>query len=275
MLWQRLLTALVLVPMVVTGILYLDTELLAVLFGGVILVGAFELARLANLESRLAQGGFILVIALALWLAWQYLQQHHLDYLQWVMAVWWVFITLVLVSRRSELARVHGRRFDILALGGLVLVAAWISITDLHASGEHGPVLMLYLFVLIWVADSGAYFAGRAFGRRKLSPFVSPGKTWAGVAGAAVGAIISALFLAAGGFAGAASLSGLIGLSLLVTAVSIGGDLWESRLKREAGVKDSGNLLPGHGGVLDRIDSLLAAAPVFALGASLIGMMPT
>ena len=273
MLWQRLITALVLVPLVVAGILYLDTGVLAAVIGVIVLIGAYEMARLANLHNRIAQGGFILAVALAQWLAWQYLQPDHLVYLQWTMAVWWVFTTLALVSRRNELPRVHGSRPGTLILGGLVLVTAWSSIMALHASGERGPILMLFLFVLIWVADSGAYFAGRAFGRRKLSPFVSPGKTWAGAGGAATGAVISAMLLEAGGAAGAASLAGLIGLSLLVTAVSIGGDLWESRLKREAGVKDSGNLLPGHGGLLDRIDSLLAAAPVFALGAGLVGLL--
>ena len=273
MLWQRLITALVLVPLVVAGILYLDTGVLAAVIGVIVLIGAYEMARLANLHNRIAQGGFILAVALAQWLAWRYLQPDHLGYLQWAMAVWWVFMTLTLVSRRSELPRVHGGRPGILILGGVVLVTAWSSIMVLHASGERGPILMLFLFVLIWVADSGAYFAGRAFGRRKLSPIVSPGKTWAGAGGAAAGAVVSAMLLEAGGAAGAASLAGLIGLSLLVTAVSIGGDLWESRLKREAGVKDSGNLLPGHGGLLDRIDSLLAAAPVFALGAGLVGLL--
>ena len=272
MLWQRIFTALVLVPLVVAGILYLDTGVLAALIGVIVSIGAYEMARLANLHNRIAQGGFILAVALAQWLAWRYMQPDHLGYLQWAMAVWWGFVTLALVSRRSELPRVHGTRPGILILGGLVLVTAWSSIVAVHGSGERGPVLMLFLFVLIWVADSGAYFAGRAFGRRKLSPFVSPGKTWAGVGGAATGAVVSAIFLAAGGAAGAASLAGLIGLSLLVTAVSIGGDLWESRLKREAGVKDSGHLLPGHGGVLDRIDSLLAAAPVFAVGAGIVGL---
>lgn len=273
MLWQRLLTALALVPLVVAGILYLDTGVFAAALGVIVLLGAYEMARLANLHSRFAQAGFVLAVALAQWLAWRYLQPAQVAYLQWIMAIWWMLMTIVLVGRRSELPRVHGSRPAILVLGALVLVTAWASIAALHASEARGPVLVLFLFVLIWVADSGAYFAGRAFGRRKLSPFVSPGKTWAGAVGAAVGAVISALFLVAAAAAGGASLPGLIALSILVTAVSIGGDLWESRLKREAGVKDSGNLLPGHGGVLDRIDSLLAAAPVFALGAGLTGLL--
>ena len=273
MLWQRVATALVLVPLVVIGILSLDTGVLAAVLGIVVLLGADEMARLANQEQRSRRLVFVLLIAMALWLAWSYLQPVYLVYLQWIAAIWWLVVTIMLVVRRTALPRVHGSRPAILLLGGLVLVTAWSSIIGLHASGERGPILLLFLFVLIWAADSGAYFAGRAFGKRKLSPVVSPGKTWAGVGGAAVGAVISALFLAAGGAAGSASLAGMIALSLLVTAVSIGGDLWESRLKREVGVKDSGHLLPGHGGVLDRIDSLLAAAPVFALGAALTGLL--
>ena len=273
MLWQRVATALVLVPLVVVGILYLDTGVLAAVLGMVVLLGAYEMARLANQEQRSRQLVFVLLLALVLWSAWSYLQPVYLVYLQWVAAIWWVVVTIMLVVRRTALPRVHGSRPAILLLGGLALVTAWSSIIGLHASGDRGPILLLFLFVLIWAADSGAYFAGRAFGKRKLSPVVSPGKTWAGVGGAAVGAVISALFLAAGGAAGTASLAGMIALSLLVTAVSIGGDLWESRLKREVGVKDSGHLLPGHGGVLDRIDSLLAAAPVFALGAALTGLL--
>jgi phosphatidate cytidylyltransferase len=187
------------------------------------------------------------------------------------MAIWWLLITLSLVTRRRGLVRVEGVRPTILLLGGLVLVTAWLSIVLLHASAAHGPALVLYLFVLIWVADSAAYFTGRAFGRRKLSPFVSPGKTWAGAGGALAGAAVSGLVLWGVGVAGQAGPWPLVAVSVLVTVVSIGGDLWESRLKREAGVKDSGRLLPGHGGMLDRIDSLLAAAPVFALGARLVG----
>jgi len=272
MLWKRIITALVLIPVVVLGILYLETSMLALVLGVIVLLGAYEMARLANLRERSAQVGFILAVAALLWFIWWYLPPNGVEGLQWIMAIWWVLMTVVLVSRRSALPRLPGRRPVVLLLGGLVLATAWVSVLALHGAGAAGPVLVLFLFVLIWVADSGAYFAGRAFGKRKLSPHVSPGKTWAGAGGAVAGAIVSALFLAAAANVGQVSLPALIGLSVLVTAVSIGGDLWESRLKREAGVKDSGTLLPGHGGVLDRVDSLLAAAPVFALGAALIGL---
>jgi phosphatidate cytidylyltransferase len=273
MLWQRLLTALVLIPLVVLAILYLENRVFAALLAAVILAGAYEMARLGNLEGPPAIGLFLLFVAGLMWLAWWALGPVPLQSLLWLIGIWWLLLTVVLVARRRELQRVDTRRPTVLLLGGLVLVSAWISIVRLHAASGAGPLMVLYLFLLIWVADSGAYFAGRAFGRAKLSPFVSPGKTWAGVAGAMVGAAFCAVIVWSSGQGQGVSLTGLLLLSLLVTAVSIGGDLGESRLKREAGVKDSGSLLPGHGGVLDRIDSLLAAAPVFALGASLLGVM--
>lgn len=271
MLWQRVVTALLLIPLVIGGVLLLDSTALALLLGGLVMLGGFEMARLANLRRPRALLGFGLLLGVALWLAWRYLGPPLVVSVQWVMAVWWVVTTVLLVLRRSALQPVERPRPVVLAVGGLVLVVAWLSVVHLHASGPRGPLLVVFLFVLIWVADSGAYFAGRAFGRTKLSPFVSPGKTWAGAFGAFAGAVVSGLALALSGAAGAVPLASLVLLCVLVTAVSIGGDLWESRLKREAGVKDSGTLLPGHGGVLDRIDSLLAAAPVFSLGAVLIG----
>ena len=232
MLWQRVLTALVLIPLVVAGILYLDTRQLSIVIAGVILVGANEMGRLAQLGRPPARIAFVAGVAAALWLAGRYLQPDHVSSVQWVMTAWWMMVTIVLVARRSELPRVEGRRPAIMLLGGLVLVTAWISIVALHGAGPHGPALVLFLFILIWVADSGAYFAGRAFGERKLSPYVSPGKTWAGAAGAVAGAVVSAIVVSLTGAVGAPPLSGLVLLCVLVTAVSIGGDLWESRLKR-------------------------------------------
>lgn len=270
MLRQRVLTALVLVPLVVGGILYLDTNIFSVLLAVAMLIGARELGQLALLTHVPMQFAFVAAVGLLMALAGTTLAAPYADALQWVMAAWWVLVTITLFARRRALGRIEGVRPAILFLGGLVLLTAWVAIVRLHGSGDHGPALALYLFVLIWVADSGAYFAGRAFGERKLSPYVSPGKTWMGVGGALLGAIVSAVVLALSGIAGELPVMGLVGLSMLVTLISIGGDLWISRLKREAGVKDSGRLLPGHGGMLDRIDSLLAAAPVFTVGIMLL-----
>ena len=272
MLWQRVATAAVLIPIVVAGILLLDTATLAVALAAALLIGAQEMAALANVRRPLGQLGFVAAVALSFWVCWQFLLPGHLPPVQWVMVAWWVLITLALVFRRSRLSRIDTPRPAVLLLGGLVLAAAWLSIVALHAAGDHGPRLVLVLFGLIWLADSGAYFAGRAFGKRRLSPHVSPGKTWAGVGGALVATVFGVWLLIALQWIDGAGLLPWVLLGVAVTLVSIGGDLWESRLKREAGIKDSGRLLPGHGGMLDRIDSLLAAAPLYGLGLGLIGV---
>ncbi len=272
MLWQRVLTALVLIPLVVAGILLLDSAALAMLLAVPVLLGAYEMARLANLHDRAAIAAFVIAVGVAMGLAWTYPAPDQFLALQWLIAIGWLLVTLQLIARREPLARVDGARPSILLLGGLVLLSAWWSVMHVQASGPDGPAWLLFLFVLIWVADSGAYFAGRAFGRRKLAPVVSPGKTWAGAIGALGGAALCAVLLASSGWVETPSLPILIALALLVTLISIGGDLWVSRLKREAGVKDSGQVLPGHGGILDRIDSLLAAAPVYALCLRLAGI---
>ena len=153
--------------------------------------------------------------------------------------------------------------------GWIVLIGAWVAIVQLQA---RSPWLVLAAMAIVWIADTAAYFAGRAFGRRKLAPKVSPGKTWEGVYGGLAAVAIYALALvplaAEGGFAGTVSPIAVIvwiGLALALAALSVVGDLCESLLKRHAGVKDSGRLLPGHGGILDRIDALLAAMPAAAL----------
>jgi phosphatidate cytidylyltransferase len=153
--------------------------------------------------------------------------------------------------------------------GWIVLIGAWVAIVQMQA---RSPWLVLAAMAIVWIADTAAYFAGRAFGRRKLAPEVSPGKTWEGVYGGLAAVAIYALALvplaAAGGFSGTVSPIAVvvwIGLALALAALSVVGDLCESLLKRHAGVKDSGRLLPGHGGILDRIDALLPAMPAAAL----------
>lgn len=158
----------------------------------------------------------------------------------------------------------------VLALvGALVLIAAWVALVQIQA---RSPRLLLALMAVVWIADTAAYFAGRAFGKRRLAPSISPGKTWEGVYGALAATAVYALALfglapevgatRAGSLAAAL---GWVALLLGLTCVSIVGDLFESQLKRQRGVKDSGRILPGHGGVLDRVDALLAAMPAAAL----------
>ena len=166
-----------------------------------------------------------------------------------------------------------GRRFKsrlVPALtGALVLLATWIAVVQLQA---RSPWLLLALMTVVWIADTAAYFTGRAFGRRALAPSISPGKTWEGVFGALIATGLYALallrFAPESGYGQMPSLAARVAwvaLILALTALSIVGDLFESLLKRQRGVKDSGKLLPGHGGVLDRIDALLAAMPAAAL----------
>jgi len=186
----------------------------------------------------------------------------------WLLAVAWVLTYPRTMQRYSSPV--------MLALIGLViLVPTWVAVIGLHASGEKGPMLVMYLLSLIWVADSGAYFGGRKWGKRKLAPSVSPGKSWEGVGS---GAALSVAY--AFGAAQVLDLPGnqwsvFVVLSLVTVFFSVLGDLTESMFKRHAGMKDSGTLLPGHGGVLDRIDSVTAAAPVFVVGLWLAGLMGT
>lgn len=154
------------------------------------------------------------------------------------------------------------------AVGLLVILPACLAL--MHLRGID-PLLLLAAMATVWVADIAAFFAGRAWGRRKLAPSISPGKTWEGAAGALAGVLVFGFSTAAAdGRLIAAGSAGwlLFALALaILTAVSIEGDLFESMVKRAAGVKDSGRLLPGHGGVLDRIDSLTAALPLVGLAA--------
>jgi phosphatidate cytidylyltransferase len=157
--------------------------------------------------------------------------------------------------------------------GFIVLMGAFVALVELEA---RSPWLLLAAMAIVWIADTAAYFSGRALGKRKLAPQVSPGKTWEGVYGAFVAVAFYALAIVPfarnagfGGPLGAGTVALWLALAVAVAALSVVGDLFESWQKRQAGVKDSGKLLPGHGGVLDRIDALLAAMPALAVGAVL------
>jgi phosphatidate cytidylyltransferase len=262
MFWQRLLTALVLLPLVVAGVWYLPTLYLAPILALVVLLGVRELALMTGF-SGWPVPLLMLSFALAQSLLWARLHADFTGPLLAADAILWLGLSMLLFTRRSPLALVRKRRPGTLLLGMGCLLLAWLAVVWLHAR-TNGPELLLSVLVLVWLADSAAYFAGRAWGRHKLAPVISPGKTLEGLGGALAMAALLGAGLGYGGLLPGQGMASLVPVFLAIALVSVAGDLAESAVKRQAGVKDSGQLLPGHGGVLDRIDSLIAAAPVFA-----------
>jgi len=259
----RILSALVAAPLVLGAIFFLDLGPLAVVFGGLAGLALVEWARLAGIEGVVPTAGYLVVFAAAACFLW-FVPQSWPAVLSLACAAW--LVAAVTVVRFPGSGRWLPKPVLVFA-GWLLLIPAWLGLVAIMRDGA-GPWLLLWLFVLVWGADIGAYFAGRAFGRRKLAPAVSPGKTWEGVAGGVL------LALAAGAvcIAWIPALTDLgwqpstwLTLMVAIVTVSIFGDLFESVLKRLKGVKDSGRLFPGHGGMLDRIDSLIAALPFLAI----------
>lgn len=278
MLRHRVITAVILIPLFVWGTLSLPTRYFALMTGVVVALGMWEWSALVRMTPA---GRIVHVTAGAVMMAAAYfyvIDTKALYALLAVVVIWWAFSLLWMFSYNRRPEPVSNERVaprdDMSArapwvyalVGWVVLVPAWFSLVALHESRAYGPNFVLFLFVLIWLADTSAYFSGRLWGRAKLAPGISPGKTWMGIAGALW---MTLLVSAAGGVIlglgwDKSRLFALIGLFTAVASVA--GDLFESMFKRRAGVKDSGTLLPGHGGVLDRIDSLTAAAPVFLFG---------
>jgi len=228
-----------------------------------ILIGAWEWAGFLLVRSVAARIAYVLLTGLLLrggwWLA------GFPGGLQGVLAaaaVWWVAALAWILF-----APLQGRRWAAILAGWLTLVPAGVALLWICLDPSYGVRWLLFVLALVWSADTGAYFAGRALGRHKLAPQVSPGKSWEGVAG---GLLLAGLF--------AACMAPVLGkpvfsfavLSLCVAAFSVVGDLSESMFKRHAGLKDSGRLIPGHGGLLDRIDSITAAAPLALLANGLL-----
>ncbi|MEJ2693170.1 MAG: phosphatidate cytidylyltransferase [Candidatus Thiodiazotropha sp.] len=272
MLKQRIVTALILAPLAIAAVLLLPTEFVALLFALVMAVGAREWAVLSGITSL---GGQLLYsFTLLLTMLGIFYLLPPAGYL-WVIALsvlWWVVALYRLA--RFQGAEISPPGIEPLRVveGLVVLVPAWLALVMLHQRPQGGAVVLLFLLILIWSADVGAYFAGHRWGRRKLAPLVSPGKTREGVYGAVASTLLCGLVLAWWLGAELIEAPQVLLFCVATTLFSVVGDLFESMLKRRRGMKDSGALLPGHGGMLDRIDSLTAAAPVFMLGLSLFGV---
>ena len=264
MLAQRVITAIGLVAVLAIVLLLLPPLYAVAALAAMILAGAWEWAALAGLESVPARIAYVGACALAMAALWRV--SLGLSDFQSVLVV----VMLGWVPLFGWIALLPGRSNRLLsAIAGLwALAPTWLALAKLYLQAEHGRELVVFVLVLAWAADIGAYFAGRYFGRLRLAPQVSPNKTWEGLLGGLVAGSVVA-------FAGVAwfGLPRLAFLSLCIAAVlvSVVGDLVESMFKRQRGIKDSGSLLPGHGGVLDRIDSLTSSVPLLALGLCWLG----
>ncbi|WP_371372734.1 phosphatidate cytidylyltransferase [Thalassotalea aquiviva] len=281
MLKQRILTALVLAPLAIAAIFYLSPQYLAAILLIVLAIGGWEWGPLMGFDTTKRRISFVTGLVFSIIALWVIVPPEQLwltdgslnPYAQAVLAVsalWWAFcIFMIFKYPRYSNFWCNKRRIRGL-FGFLTLAPTWLAFLTLRTSDD-GVYLILLLFAFVWSADIGAYFAGKGFGKNKLMPNVSPGKTREGFFGGNVAAAVVALIVGVSNQWDGQQILLTIALALLISTVSVVGDLTESMLKRQAGIKDSGSILPGHGGVLDRIDSLTATAPIFALCYMLFG----
>jgi phosphatidate cytidylyltransferase len=273
----RVIAALVLTPFAIAAILLLSTPWLMALAAVIFLVGLWEWLRLTDIDDTLARS-VLLVVNLALMVAivWASRTDQGFSYVLLqimvvVGVVWWLLAGLWLKHYGFASDHdTHARVFK-LAAGTLAIIPAWCAIGVIHGGQPYGHRWLFVALAIVWAADSGAYFAGRHYGRRKLAPRISPNKTVEGLAGGLVCGLAVALAFAPLAGATLAQLPAVALVALVAVAFSVVGDLFESLLKRHVGAKDSGDLIPGHGGILDRIDGVVAALPVFALGKAWLG----
>ena len=264
MLKLRVISAVILAPVVILSVLYVPHKWFALFLALIAIAAAWEWASMV-VKSMPAKLFYVIVCAMLMAAGWFLLEQAHIRLLMLLGSGYWIFILLLLAFYQVSWLGNYLLESFLHYSGYFVIVLGWLAMLALHAQQ---PSILLFLFVLIWVADIAAYFTGKKFGRSKLAEELSPGKTREGVLGAIVGAVLISLL---GVYWWQEQLALMLAiyfvlLCVLTALISVVGDLFESLLKRNAGVKDSGCLIPGHGGVLDRIDSLLAASPGFMLG---------
>ncbi len=274
---QRIITAIILAPLVVAGIFLLPLPSFIIALAIIALIGFWEWTQFVEQPSsrliKLIPG--VAVSALSFYLL--PFDSINLDtvvdghvMMLWIGAIWWVFASGLAITyprsaqwwRSSSVLR-HG--FGILTILPFFWSVLLLRAEDMTTDAFHGAKLVLFVCLLVWAADSGAYFAGKSFGKHKMAPKVSPNKTIEGLVGGIIAALIAGWFAAKWFDIQFSSYTALFITTLLTVVISVLGDLVESMFKRVSGIKDSSNIIPGHGGVLDRIDSLTAAFPIFTL----------
>jgi phosphatidate cytidylyltransferase len=264
MLWQRILTAVPLAILAIWVVLFKSTDVLFYVLLVITLVCGWEWALLSGIVKPALRAVIAVVLAILVYVSHTLISQDWLQIIFIITAVWWALV-IYRMSIKPPASASDQFSLPKLFIALITIIPPVLAMLHVHALGEDGPAWMLFMLSLVWVADIGAYFSGRRFGKVKLAPHLSPGKTREGMYGALV---LTGVYSIAAAYYFALDITHTIWLLLVVlvtTLISIAGDLFISLLKRERGLKDTGAILPGHGGVLDRIDSVTSSAPFFAL----------
>ncbi|MBR7887344.1 phosphatidate cytidylyltransferase [Marinomonas sp. A79] len=267
MLLPRILSAIVMAVLFIYAVFVLDASNFILAIGVVVCLAGWEWARLSGVKHQLGRvvyAALIGMVCFAVFNAAMAKTSLYISPILWGLALYWVMRYPAQLSWQPVISR--------LLFGILVLTTTWSALVVLKQSDEF-VVWVLLLMGLIWGADSGAYFAGRAFGKRKLAPAVSPGKSWEGVFGGVLLTQVGVMIFAVSSDYAFSGWLVLALIALVTSFVSVLGDLTESLFKRHEKLKDSSHLIPGHGGVMDRVDSLTAAAPIYVLLLSMTGWL--
>jgi len=270
MLKQRIITAIVLTIFILAMLFGLPAAYFSLFIGAVVLIGAWEWSNLSSFGKVWQRSLYVIFIAAILLGASCFIglcsapeSMLNIDHIKQILIIacaWWA-VALLLVQGYPSSAILWGHPVVRLVMGILVLVPTWLALVYVRFQPQ-GAWLVVMIIGIVAAADTGGYFTGRRFGKRKLAQAVSPGKTLEGFAGGLVSNVLLAILVA---YLSGSNLWLLLAIVVPTSLFSVLGDLLESMVKRHAGVKDSGSILPGHGGILDRVDSITAAAPVFSL----------
>jgi len=265
MLKLRFITALLLIAATLAVILFLPLYLFTAITTAMILFAAWEWSILAGCKKYLHRVLYVIFIAAILWSSWY----AAIIPILFASLIWWIIATCLIVAYPKS-AAIFQSIYVRALIGVFTLVPCWLSLIIIRSAGN-GIIILLFILCIVWGTDIGAYFSGKWWGKRKLAPCVSPNKTWQGLYGGVLTAIIVAVTGCIVFNTSPSSWLIIIMISILAALFSVVGDLLESMLKRYMHIKDIGNYLPGHGGLLDRIDSLTAALPIFLLSCLLFG----
>ncbi|MCP3849240.1 MAG: phosphatidate cytidylyltransferase [Gammaproteobacteria bacterium] len=278
MLKLRVITALILFPLAVSGILFLSNNTFAAFVGLIMLFGAYEWAGFAKFPSFASKIAYVFIVATILFSIWLINFILSSSAMNIAAGIFWLFALLLIFGYPGSTKFWSGKTVVIAVMGLFLLTFTWYAVISVHAISNlkfadifiSGPYLLLSSLMLIFAADTGAYFSGKRFGKNKLAPKVSPGKSIEGALGGLALALLMAIVFTLWNGGVLQDYLYVFGITFVTVSFSIIGDLMESMFKRQANIKDSGNLLPGHGGILDRIDSITAAVPVFFITLSQI-----